>query len=97
MSDRIQTLHPPGRGRAHRLRRDRYDATRAAILDVLAADGPMPLERLIERVADRVEVGPLCTARWYVRTIKLDLEARGLISCRLASRPQIVALAGAPA
>lgn len=89
--DRILALHPTRPSAAVRIRRDRYDATRAAILDALGEAGPLTLGALTETVAERLDSG-LCTPAWYVRTVKLDLEARGAL-VRLASRPHRVRLA----
>lgn len=90
MSDRILALHP-SRSTTTRLRRDRYATVREAIVDALRQHGPLTLDALVEATADRIDPG-LCTAQWYVRTVKLDLEARGVLA-RVHSRPHRVRLA----
>ena len=90
MSDRVLALHP-SRDSTVRLRRDRYTAARDAILEALRQRGPLTLDALVDATAERIDPG-LCTAQWYVRTVKLDLEARGVLA-RIASRPHRVRLA----
>ena len=90
MSDRVLVLHP-SRDSTLRLRRDRYTIAREVILEALRQRGPLTLEALVDAAAGRIDPG-LCTVQWYVRTVKLDLEARGVLS-RIASRPHRVCLA----
>ena len=90
--DRVLALHPTRHAAGVRLRRDRYDATRAAILDALQRHGPLTLDALVASVEALVDPG-LCTTAWYVRTVKLDLEARGLLERVPHPRPHRVRLA----
>ena len=92
MPERIRTLHPAGRGTSVLLRRDRYEAAREAIVEALRHRAPLSFDELVDAVRDRLDVGPLCTVRWYVRTVKLDLEARGVLRCVPHRRPQQVHL-----
>ena len=90
MTDRVLALHP-SRPTTTRLRRDRYTAARRAILDAVRTHGPLTLDALVEAASDRLDPG-LGSLHWYVRTVKLDLEARGVLA-RDRSRPHRVRLA----
>ena len=89
-ADRVLALHP-FKDQPVRLRGDRYAVAREAILDALRQRGPLTLDALVEATAERIDPG-VCTAQWYVRTVKLDLEARGVLA-RVNSRPHRVRLA----
>lgn len=89
--DRVLALHPDRSGGV-RLRRDRYDAVRAGILAALASGDSLTVGALTEAVIGQVDPG-LCTTSWYVRTVKLDLEARGILERLTHLRPHRVRLA----
>lgn len=80
MSDepRIMTLHPQGKKGVHILQR-RYDQIRRFIMETVEQDGPITFEELSDRAVD--ELTPVFDGKvlWYVVSVKLDLEARGLI------------------
>ncbi len=77
MDDRIMTLHPAGK-QGVRIDRDKYEAVKSAILAVVG-DEATPFQGLVERVG--VVLGDSFTGSvgWYTTTVKLDLEARGLL------------------
>lgn len=62
--------------------RDKYEAMKAALLAVIpAGDEGVPFQGLAERVKPHLpsEVFEGASVGWYTTTVKLDLEARGLI------------------
>lgn len=86
MSDRILTLHPTGKQGVN-IERAKYDAVRDAILDSIRQAGEMRFADLPDAVGQRLphfegSVG------WYTTTVKLDLEARGLIARVASVSPQ---------
>ena len=88
MEEKIMTRHPdPGKSGVN-ISRQKYDAIRAAILDAIRARGEITFKDLAQDVrtglADRFDG----SISWYVTTVKLDLEARGLIERVPKSRPQ---------
>lgn len=91
--DRIQTLHPEQGKRGVHIARDKYDAVRAAILDALAA-GPMALTALYDAVQQRLPPTFDGSRTWYTMSVKLDLEARGVIERMPQSGPQVLRLKG---
>jgi len=98
-SDRILTLHPEGKAGVN-LEAAKYVAVKNAILSVLR-DEPagVPFLELPKRVRQRLDrrpFGPGDSLAWYCVTIKLDLEARGLIERIPGSRRQLLRLKSAP-
>jgi hypothetical protein len=78
MAEKILTLHPDPAKRGVNIEKARYDAMRAAVLDVIGESGELPFAALFNAVGARLpdfrgSIG------WYATTVKLDLEARGLI------------------
>ncbi len=93
MAEKILTQHPEGKAGVN-IARDKYDAVRDAIVDALSADGDMPYTQLAKAVEGRLP-GFEGSVRWYAETVKLDLEARGLIQRVTGTRPQRLRLTGA--
>lgn len=93
MSERVQTLHPEAGKQGVRIAREKYDLVRQAILEVLGEAGEAAFKELPGRVAERLEGRLQGSVSWYVTTVKLDLEARGLIERVPGARPQRLRLA----
>ena len=88
--ERIMTLHPQGK-QGVRIEKSKYDAMVAALLEVLPTEEPgvrfTELEELlVPHLAEDVYTADVSVS-WYLTTIKLDLEARGMIA-RLKGSPQ---------
>ncbi len=82
--DRIMTLHPQGKQGVN-MEREKYGAVRRAILEAIHAAGELPFAALAGAVEQRLPPGFDGSVGWYTTTVKLDLEARGLIE-RLPGR-----------
>ena len=78
MAEKIMTLHPEGKSGAN-VDRQKYDLVRAAIIDAINETGDIAFKDLDDAVAKRLPVSFNGSIGWYTTTIKLDLEARGLI------------------
>lgn len=87
MSEKIMTLHPQGKQGVN-IDRAKYDAVRIAIVDILKGDGPLTFTRLTEQVGQAMSDTFDGSINWYVTTVKLDLEARGIVERVPNSRPQ---------
>ena len=89
---RVQTKHPqPGKA-SPRISRIKYDAIRDAILRVVPrnADG-IPFQEvpdLVGSVLPRRVKECFGSISWYTVTVKLDLEARGVLERVPGVRPQ---------
>lgn len=73
--ERIKTLHPEGK-RGVNIELEKYERVRAAILK--ATEGPVRFDRFFELVKEALP-GFQGSVTWYTETVKLDLEARGVI------------------
>lgn len=89
--ERIQTLHPEEGKQGVNITREKYDIVRAAVLDALA-NGPLTLAALLEDVTQRLPAGFDGKPGWYMMSLKLDLEARGVIERVPKASPQQVRL-----
>lgn len=78
----FQALHPDPAKNGTRVTKSTYEAYRAALLETIptAADG-IPFADLSQAVTPHLppEVLSSTSPGWWVTTVKLDLEARGLI------------------
>ncbi len=75
--DKILALHPRGK-KGVNISRTNCEAVKGAILDCLQAKTSTHLE-LTECVSRRLEKGFEGSVPWYTESVKLDLEARGII------------------
>ena len=87
MSDRIHALHPDPSKRGVTIDATKYHMVREAI-EVALAHGPIAFTGLIERTQSRLGEGFDGSVPWYVTTVKLDLEARGVIERVPKQTPQ---------
>ena len=90
MEERTLTRHPQGK-KGVNISKQRYDAMRAAIIDALAT-GDMTHTDLVKGVEQRLQGGFDGSVKWYVETVKLDLEARGEIERVPKTSPQLLRL-----
>jgi hypothetical protein len=82
----IQTLHPIDGKTNKKISMEKYEAIRATLLHVLSYMQPSHTELMEEMYAllkDTFEGN----VQWYGETVKLDLEARGIIG-RTPTKPQ---------
>lgn len=89
--DRVLTLHPSGK-RGVNIERSKYDDMRRALLRAIprAAQGVAfaELPRLVRAHLRPDVFTPDVSVKWYVVTVKQDLEARRLIEQVPDARPQ---------
>jgi hypothetical protein len=95
MGERILTLHPAGKQGVN-IDRNKYDLVRQAILASLAQRGEMPFGELPAAVEASLASPLHGSIAWYTVSVKLDLEARGLIERVPGRSPQVIRLAQAP-
>jgi hypothetical protein len=95
MSERILTLHPAGKQGVN-IGRHKYGLIRQAIVASVQQRGEMPFSELEAAVAARLSEPFDGSIGWYTVTVKLDLEARGLVERVPGRSPQVLRLAGRP-
>lgn len=92
MAQRVKVQNPdPGKA-GSRIDREKYEFVRAAILDAIGSEGTVAFMDLADQVAQRLPDDFQGSVSWYTTTVKLDLEARGLIERVPNSRPQLLKL-----
>lgn len=88
----IHTLHPEKKQGVN-ISKEKYEIIREAILCVLKTEKEISFMNLSRAVEKEVKGKIEGSVTWYVTTVKLDLEARGLVKRVPNSRPQLVKLA----
>ncbi len=78
MEEKILTLHPQGKQGVNILKR-RYDQMVEAILTTVEKHGDISYSDLNDLLVDQLEGIFDGKIPWYVVTVKLDLEARGIL------------------
>ena len=91
MKDMIRTLHPEKKQGVN-INRGKYEIICETILSVLRTEKEMTFRDLTRAVEKEVNGNFEGSVMWYVTTVKLDLEARGLVKRVPGSRPQLVKL-----
>ncbi len=94
MSERFQTRHPDQNKAGVNIDRAKYQQVRQAILGAVGARGQLPFKELADEVAARLPGDFEGSVGWYATTVKLDLEARGLIERVPGQSPQVLRLTG---
>jgi hypothetical protein len=92
MKDMIRTLHPEKKQGVN-ISKTKYEIIRKAILSTLDSEKEMTFMNLSRAVEKEVNGNFEGSVTWYVTTVKLDLEARGVVKRVRHSRPQLVKLA----
>ena len=88
MTERILALHPQKGKQGTNIDRYKYDTIKHAILADTREQGVIAFKDLAAAVRARIGPGFAGSVSWYVTTVKLDLEARGLIERIAGKKPQ---------
>ena len=94
MDEKILTLHPAGKAGVN-ISRSKYDVILDAIIESLRAGGELTFGGLTDAVREKLVDSFDGSISWYVTTVKLDAEARGLIERVPKSRLQRLRLISA--
>lgn len=78
MSEKFMTLHPQGKQGVN-IDLGKYTTMKEAILAAVAEAGTLTFKKLNETVGERLNGRFDGSIAWYLTTVKLDLEARGII------------------
>ena len=93
MSEKTLTQHPEGKSGVN-IDKSKYVVIREAILQSLRSHEGMTFKELTQDVRRRLEGQFDGAIPWYVTTVKLDLEARGVIKRLPRGKPQRLRFAG---
>jgi len=77
-NDKIMTLHPQGKKGVNILRR-RYDTIKDFIIETIGKHKEISYEDLNDLAVEKLTESFDGKVVWYIVTVKLDLEARGVI------------------
>jgi hypothetical protein len=91
MPERILTLHPEGKQGVN-IEKKKYLQMKTAILEYLKSSEPMTIKTLGRHVDKTLQGNFEGSISWYYTTVKLDLEARGLIERIPGTSPQKIRL-----
>ena len=87
MEEKFLTLHPEGKQGVN-INKQKYETIRQAILSIVAEQDQILFKDLPAAVDRQLQGNFDGSVSWYVTTVKLDLEARGLIVRVAQSSPQ---------
>lgn len=90
--EKILTLHPEEGKSGVNISKQKYDVIRSAILKALEKEDDPTFRELGDAVEKQLEGNFDGSISWYYTTVKLDLEARGVIERIEGSRPQRIRL-----
>jgi hypothetical protein len=91
VSERVRTLHPAGKQGVN-IDKEKYDQVKRAILASIEARGQIPFRELTAAVESNLDEPFDGSIGWYTTTVKLDLEARGMIERVPKKSPQVLRL-----
>ena len=78
MTEKIMTLHPAGEQGVN-IDKGKYDMVRQAVEETLRAQPGITFSEMTEEVGRRIGDVFDGSVGWYVTSVKLDLEARGVL------------------
>lgn len=90
--EKVMTLHPDEGKSGVNISKQKYDDMRSAILKALEEEDEPTFSELGDDVGRQLEGHFDGSIGWYFTTVKLDLEARGVIERVKGSRPQRIRL-----
>ncbi len=91
MDDKILTQHPQGK-RGVNISRRKYETVRDAITAALSGGDGVTYTELVAEVGQRVGGSFDGSVKWYVVSVKQDMETRGLLTRVPGTRPQLLRL-----
>ena len=92
MEEKIKTLHPEGKQGVN-ISAEKYNQVKTKLIDIIQREGQISYQSL-NKVAKKELSGTFQgSIPWYVVTVKLDLEARGIIERLPGKGPHILKIA----
>jgi hypothetical protein len=88
VEQKIMTLHPDPGKQGVRIDRAKYDLVAQAIQEAIRQHGEITFNGLMQAVEAALQGRMEGSVSWYVTTVKLDLEARGIVARVPGSKPQ---------
>jgi hypothetical protein len=92
MDEKILTLHPQGKQGVN-ISKQKYDTMKNAIIETLAEFNELTFSELTSKIHQKLAGKFDGSINWYVVTVKLDLEARGILERIPQTTPHQIRLA----
>ncbi|HQR33896.1 MAG TPA: hypothetical protein PLK30_14260 [Blastocatellia bacterium] len=92
MEEKILTRNPDAAKQGFNISKQKYDATRSAILASLANGTELTLKELFAAVSKHLNDELNSSIKWYATVVKLDLEARKVIERVPKAKPHRIRL-----
>jgi len=89
--EKILTKHPDGKAGVN-IEKKKYEQMKTTIINILDKKKQMTFNGLMREVEKKLEGKFNGSIGWYYTTVKLDLEARKIISRIPGTSPQILVL-----
>jgi hypothetical protein len=90
--ERILTKHPEAGKSGRNIRKETYDTIKEAIISILKKEKEVAFYPLGHKVEKQVKGKVAGKVLWFYVTVKLDLEARGILMRVPGTSPQMVRL-----
>ncbi len=87
--EKILTLHPQGKNGVN-IDLGKYNRLKDFILDTLRREGEMTFTELFDQSKEVLQATFKGKVGWYLVSVKLDLEARGIIERMPKTRPHVI-------
>ena len=87
LAHKIQTLHPDRRKKGKRIDQSKYVIIKACIEECLKGSGELTNKQLVQCVGTQIKKENVGSINWYVEIVKLDMEARNIITRIPGTRP----------
>lgn len=88
MAQKITTRNPAAGKHGTRIDRAKYELIKGAILNAIGRRGQIGFSELLDTLEDELAAGFDGSVSWYATTVKLDLEAGGVIERIPRASPQ---------
>ncbi len=93
MPETILTRHPQGK-RGIRMSKEKYDRIRAAIEAILSEQPGLNFVKLADAVDESLRDSYSGSVAWYTISVKLDMEAAGVLERIPGTKPEGLRLTG---
>ncbi|MCA0984953.1 hypothetical protein LCL89_12995 [Halobacillus yeomjeoni] len=92
MSERIEILHPDPTKQTTTIDKKKYEVVKDSIISTLEERESITFKELTDELSCRLKPDFEGSIAWYCTSVKLDLEARGIVERIPRSRPQRLVL-----
>jgi hypothetical protein len=92
MKEKIRTLHPDANKKGTYINMKKYEIIKDSITRILRREGKTGFSQLGALIKEDLKGKFDGSVSWYYTTVKLDLEARGVLVIDRSGNPQMISL-----